>query len=566
MLEQNADELPPPPKDPPAGVFISRPRVTSILVALFAIWLCTFGQFTAHRIAIALEHPHLQLDNEEGALLDQTLQLRRGHLPYRPLNDYPYSVGTYPPLYLIAAAMLTMPDAPSLYGGRLISAGALVVLWLAISVTAWRVSRSVLAALIAAGIFIATFEVYSWSPYFRVDMLALASTLLGISMALSFRLCTTTLAAGAVLFACAFFTKQTSVAAPLALAATLAFHQRQLAAKFLFFYGAAVAIPFLLLTMLTRGQFFVHTVLYNVNRMNWADLVVWAKHVWRFYPWLLGLLLAALALPQQEITQKREVAPPPPTDKTSDQLRSDDLASTLSGGERFVPSSPGQNIRDSLALLKLYFLFSLLNFFALAKSGSAENYLLEPLAAAAILVAVAFGHTLRAQASQNSRHLQVDGVLAILLLCHTVHIARWAPVMFSSGKDPTAEDFRLASLVTQRLRSARGPVVSELAAYTVFAGKPVLFQPFIMSELARQHRWNETKFLRDIIDKRFSLIATTVDLTTDAYTDAFTPAMRQAIREHYVCAERLESGRLWRYYLFQPKTNGVVPQLQGQAP
>ncbi len=543
----------------PSSLIVLRGTLPAFLVFLASLWLLSLGQFTVRRITTGLEHPYVQLDNEEGALLAQTLELRGGTLPYRPLVDYPYIVGTYPPLYLAAAAFCTTAETPSFYGGRLVSAIAAAMCLVALAVTGWRLGRSFLSAVVAPSLFLGTFEVYSWSPYFRTDFLALAFSLLGLCVGLSFFQKRVALVFSALLFACAFFTKQTSIAAPLALSVALLGRNRRAVALFVFTYLSAVAIPFALLTLLTRGQFFVHTVLYNANRMNWPDLIVWAKHVWRFYPWLLGLVVAALVLPHLEELSGKSSSIDPSKNDTSD-------ASTHPAGDAellsVTPPSCARS-KDSQGVLSsaaaIYFLFSLINFVAIAKAGSAENYLLEPLAAAALLVGTALGRFARPSPSANDHSLHVQRVLTVLFLCHAVHVAHWAPVMFSPAKQPTSEDFKLAAVLTQRLRSVADPVISELAGYTIFAGKKVLFQPFIMSELARQGRWDESHFVRDIANHRFSLIATTVDLTTNAYSDAFTPAMREAIRTHYERAEKFESGQLWRYYLFCPKRDPVQP-------
>jgi hypothetical protein len=144
-------------------------------------------------------------------------------------------------------------------------------------------------------------------------------------------------------------------------------------------------------------------------------------------------------------------------------------------------------------------------------------------------------------------------LLAILLTLHTVHLHRWSTVIFGQWKRPAPADFEAAARLTKELARASGDVVSELAGYALFAEKPVLFQPFIMSELARQSRWDESRFVNDIRAGRFTIFASTTDLFSDAYSDAFTPAMREAIRSAYGLDQVIQGGHLWQFFLYKPR-------------
>lgn len=525
-----------------------------VIIVATSLWLLSYGNATVARVRSGLDHPFFQLDNEEGALLAQVLQLRSGQWPYRPIDNYPFIVGTYPPVYLLTSAALTSSESPSLWGGRVVSAVGLLLSLAGLAIAAWRSSRSFFAALVAVGLFVATFEVYSWAPYFRVDMLALGLSLTGLAISLCLPRAIA-LPLAAVVFASAFFTKQTSIAAPLALLAALSIHERRSAVRFLLYLAAAIGVPLVILTAWTRGQFLIHTVYYNANRMNWNDLVLWVRHIARFYLFLLALCVASLAtlrrqaeIPENEPNGLGEESPQNDRYDTDNAARTTQPQTHSEAGSETARSS---GARLEPVLLASYFVISLLNILALTKAGSAENYLLEPLAAASLLVGSRVGSLLHEHQRESLRLSHPLHILAVLLVCHAVRITTFAPVMFGS-KEPSPEDYRNASFLTLRLRTTHGPVISELACYAIFAGKEVLFQPFIMSELARQGRWDEEKILRDIRQKKFSVIATTVQLETTTYSDAFTSRMREAITTHYRLAKKLEDGRLWRHYVYDP--------------
>jgi hypothetical protein len=541
-----------------------------LLVIAIALWLGAFGRHTIDRVALGLSHPTFQMDNEEGALLYQSLLLKRGATPYRPITDYPYVVGTYPPLYLALAAPLTSAVDPTLYGGRMVSAVALFVCLAALAGIVAAIARSFAGALLAPALFLATFEVYSWAPYFRVDCLALALSLLGLLSAIASATRPRLHVFTAILFALAFFTKQTAVAAPLAFFVTLTLRSPRRVIRPLSLYLAAVALPFILFTLLTRGQFFVHTVVYNANRMNWPDLIVWLRHLERFYLMLGAAAVVSLAVIFQWRTGRLRVSAassdggssPAPL-HAEPALTGEPAPHEPSDGSTVPEASapPPAQSHDNVILLICYVIISLANVLALAKAGSAENYLLELLAAIAILVGCATGVALsRAGGADSSPDPFLRRLLPLVVLAHAIWVTDKAPLMFSPARNPSPEDFRNAALVTQHLRSARPPVISELACYTLFAGRDVVFQPFIMSELARQGRWNASKFIADLRAGRFGVIAATVDLAAPVYTDAFTDAMRAAIRETYECRVRYKNGRLWDHYLFYPRSAITAPR------
>ena len=100
-----------PPLDSPRDPRHS--RFASFLVFLMGMFLLypvaqLIGPaaLPSQRAKIAIEQGYFQLDNEEGALLYLTLELGRGHTMYRPLTEFPYVVGTYPP---VSYTHLTLP-------------------------------------------------------------------------------------------------------------------------------------------------------------------------------------------------------------------------------------------------------------------------------------------------------------------------------------------------------------------------------------------------------------------------------------------------------------------------
>src|SRR5947208_1153779 len=107
---------------------MASPRLTltrgSMLLA-FVIALVVFGQFAVHVVrCIACPDP---FDYGEGPLLDQVQRLARFENVYAlDLDHPPYTISSYPPLYLVAQLPFAWAFGPAYWYGRLINAAGLV--------------------------------------------------------------------------------------------------------------------------------------------------------------------------------------------------------------------------------------------------------------------------------------------------------------------------------------------------------------------------------------------------------------------------------------------------------
>ncbi len=560
------DSSPPAPNRRGFAFSAAWALLVSVALVPVLVQLMLVAPLPVVRARAAVAHAWFQMDNEEGALLFQALELRAGRSIYRPLTDYPFVAGTYPPVYPMLAGLFADPSAPDFRAGRVISLAACLGAAMMLLVTVAFRTRNLVTAALAAALFLATFEVHSWLPYYRVDMLALFFTVLGVgSMALSPRE-RAARRVSVALFALAFFTKQTHVAGPLAVGVWMLANDRRGGLRWCAMMTAAVAVPFAVLTAATRGQFAIHTVWYNMNTWRPGDVAVWARHVWRFYPWLVAAGVAALAAgavlarirpAANPVSESGTGVPPVKPELVQEAPDTPTTQSVFNGtGESQVSGSPPRPAHASAGhapIPELYLLFSLLNFVAIGKAGSAENYLLEPLAAFALVVGDMLGRLTRAQFVPGLRVPARLGALVLtgLMLGHGIHVSRLAPILFSRPM-PSAPDLEAASRVAREVIAARGDTWTELGIFNLLAGRPIHLQPFIMSELARQKKWDQARFLGDLERRRFALIVTNFDAATGDATDVYTPEMLRMIRLHYREAERIESGRTWRYYLYRP--------------
>lgn len=496
------------------------------------------------RAADAVRHGFIQLDNEEGALLFQAMQMQRGDSIYHELTEPPYVAGTYTPVYMAMVAAADNFANPSFATGRLIvwisALGAAMLLVLLVLVTTRNPGLGVLAGFL----FLATWEVYRWIGYFRVDFPAILFSMGGLTAIVFGSRRWWNLAVGALLMTLALFTKQTMIAAPAACVVALFFARPRDAAKFIgwmLLWGVPTVIA---LQLATGGQFLRHTILYNMNTSSWFNLQVWAGHVAFMHRWLI--LGVAVLLPFF--------------------IAGLVWASRRDWVARGVEDSGSLTPDATPLLMKFwqplawYALFAQWNFFAIAKAGSAENYLLEPMIGWALVVTLAAGAGLRAMAHSDKRWLKFVGVfIAVVALAATGARAKRMQnpmeyqIRFEPMRRAAVADFQAAGRLMALAHEADNPFF-ELAIFNLRTGHDPALQPFIMSELARQGRWDQGEFVESVREGKFDLVVTQEDVTAGRASGNYTKEMLAAFRRSYEVQEVLRTP-LWTYYVLMPRAD-----------
>ena len=497
------------------------------------------------------EFPY-QLDAEEGFLLDQALHLARGETIYPTLTQAPYTVGNYPPLFPLVYSLIHR-DAEARYDslplGRTIvqiatHGGALMIFLIAALRT-----RRLLPALLGPLLFLGTFEIYQWSAYVRVDLPALALTLAGLLAFAQIRGRWGAALAG-VLFCAAVYTRQTAVIAPAACALVLLANDRRRLAWLLtppLLLGLGILAA---LQIETRGEFWRHVVTYNANTLDWGRLRAVLRHeVWFFYRWWIiaagagligcaGAMLLARGKEEKE-AQAAESAPMP----------EDYVELTLDAGEEAGAdgAAAGRGTGDhARGVFLVYAVLAVLSTVTAAKIGAAVNYFLEPLAAGAIGVPLLLSRLWSAAeergegqpAARRGERAWAGMCLIAVLGLMGVHW-RWlsherAPQLFSSPS-PGNYDRVAAGEIAGFVRGMPGEVYSEEPIFTLMARKEVVLQPFIMSQLAREGRWDQAGFVAMLRGGRFAALVVTEDLLReDGEFERYTAEMAAAIRERYM--------------------------------
>ena len=510
-------------------------------LALAAVWFAETARYPLWRIQRALEFPY-QLDAEEGFVLGQALRLAKGEGLYPPISEAPFVVDNYPPLYTWIWSFFLDTDAPTLAAGRWISALAALAVALAIAVLILcqgfggragprgeRLERGLvgasrlLLAWICGLMFLTSYAALRWMAYARVDLPAVALSVWGLAVFRFWGMRPGGRWGRGLALACfglALLTKQTSATAPLACLIWLAWRDRRGAARFGLGLALAAGVPVLAFSIATGGEYWRHTVLYNQNAMHWNELGYWARHLWWVYA---PAVLAAIGLGVWVLWRARNRA-------------------VREGAGAATAGLSGTGVQ-ALELCGVYLGLNVLSVAALAKAGAAENYLLEPQCALALFCGVGLTALLgeaREAKGEWGAALLAAAVLALLVF-HAWRHRPLAEAFFYSAPSPNVQALTQGDRLVRMIRERPGDVLSEDPIYQLRAGRPIVFQNFIMTELAAEGKWDETPVLEQAGRGAFALVIAHKALDDPkAFFNRYTPALREVLAERYHLIARLE--------------------------
>ena len=410
-----------------------------------------------------------------------------------------------------------------------------VVCALVVGATVFRLGRrSLVAALFAGLLFLVCNEGYQWTGFARVDYTALAFSLLGLT-ALSFGMGAGTLVLAGLCFVGVAFTKQSQIMAPLAACLFLLWRRPRVGLVFIVALGVSVALVAVALHVATAGQYLRHTVLFNANEFHWDQLFkVYIPHIWRF-KFLVAIALA-VAVAGHVVIPLIDRKKAPDNDERAD----------------WTP---------------FYLALCLLSLVGFAKAGVSYNYWLEPWAAFLIYLGVRVG-----KAADASRWPESAAglVVAVLLVAHSFFVLTQMPGYPSSmdspfrprftitASNPGQDDLRkgrmVESMIDQTVASG-GDVLTELPIFEIRQGGEAHWQPFIMAQLAREGKWDDSPVVEAFRAARYDLIVTTSRLEDpDAYYANYTDAMLQALRQSYRRAGSATGGpHIFDYHFYVPR-------------
>ncbi|CAN5406244.1 hypothetical protein BH09SUM1_BH09SUM1_30820 [soil metagenome] len=477
----------------------------------------------------------LVLDREEGFIVNQAIELHEGRTIYPELKDYPYTVGNYTPLFPFILSPFVDDRIWAFPAGRILCGFSLCGILIAIGIlTAWHPTafwglEIIPAALLGLALFTSTYDVSIWLPLIRVDLPAIFFGSLGLVVAIRGTGRWQAFVAP-VFFTAAFFTKQTQVIAPMAAVIALwVTGRRRDSVTIASITGGAIAGIVAIICIVTHGQFWKHVVTYNANAFDWWQLPkAWLPHIARFE---LFKILAAITAVAGAFAANRENA--------------------------------DRQERTMLAGAAAYLALSALSIIQIAKRGSAPNYLLEFDLAVAMAVSLSLV-ILIARHRRTGRGAFALAVPCVLLLLHVAQLFMPLPPWGIASRNLMGVRYNNVGdqggilgvlALPGGAISLKGTMLCEIPFLPIALHQPVLYQPFIMTELAREGKWDQTPFVNDIRAGKFPLIITTQDVEHDELIVGWTPEMKRAIVARYQLYTTIPAELGGNYYVYRLPDN-----------
>jgi hypothetical protein len=450
----------------------------------------------------------------EGSVVYSVLALVDGRDAfYRDFTRPPYEVTQYTPLYYLLTAGLTRAFGGGVQTayvcGRLLTLLA-TVMCLGLAVRLGR--RSGVSAAWAAGGVLLTTTLPALSPWAyacRPDLLGLAFSLAGLTCFLA-RPTPRGRVLACGLFFLALFTKQTFIAAPLAVIASLLRRRAYRSA------GQIIAIltlltgsAFVLMDGMTAGRFFQNIVTANLTPMQWE----WMRRFVLQYFVYDGALVLLFALMGVSVWRRR----PGPESRT---LAQEVLVAYLLTAVAVAIGTSG-------------------------KLGAGANYFIEPVVAAAMVA----GRGLRYWAAAARRFPAISWVLVLILLSPPEGPGRY-------GRDDVVAR-TYPEVVSERLRTIPGDVLIENPGLALRVGRRILLLTDFNAAYLSAAGTLSCHLLVRALERgdMAAVLAMHPDVSATYGGQPYWPAeVAQAITRHYRLAERV--GTQW---LFLPKATMPEP-------
>jgi len=411
----------------------------------------------------------------EGRVFDTARLLMQGTPVYCDIQVLPCADLTYPPPYTALVAVLAKVFGLDFQIGRAVSFVSL--LWVLVSL--YRIARTRCdrwPALAAPALFSCFVEACFFAGLLRPDFLSLALVLCAIDVLLR-----KASLAGAVVSALitllGLFVKPQAFASVFAMTVYLAIRDRKRLWAFVAVGAAGGASIVALGEILTGRRFIDHHVWYAVAGHSWEQL---------------GIVLFYGALPWTG----------------------------------FFAVAFYQSLRESRSAFVATWFFASLAWSLVigASTGAAPNYLLELYVATSLALA-------NFLATPRERHpmaiLLALQIFACAALNPWIGLERYFSIRkLWSGSAPMVAD----------LRAAPEPILVEELGVAGYTGHRLFVNPYVVTQLTKLHRWDQTPLLALLRKGAFSRIVlreAPADRPTRLQRERFTPQMLEAIAARY---------------------------------
>lgn len=492
------------------GAWIAR---ASLIAAFASLSVCSVYYFIAvyHAVTFAFE-----LDYGEGIVWQQMRDIVAGR-GYGQIAVFPGLVFHYPPLYhLLTAGLSHFSGLDQLAAGRFLSASSTVLTAVVIALTIKQMTSADgalraawICGLIGGLTVFSMVPIFNWSLFMRVDMAGFLFSFAGLYFGLRALDHGRLIHLAALCFVAAVFTKQTNIAAPIAVFATLLVLCPRTA-----FSGIATGLIIALAALValiwqTDGGFLRHIISYNINRIELARLLMIRSIVGEHFLYLCAASFGAFHFVQRRKLKYRGLS--------WFEIR-EKLANST--GDAQYAMVAAYAVTASLVLLTII------------KSGSSYNYFIEWMFLLSLFIGLALREAGLYAFNEGGTTVSINRAALIPLAISVQALILAAMPPWASWHWKPNRQAQLLSL-SQMVRSTDKPVISDDMVILLRSGKPVLYEPAIFAELSSGHIWDQGPFIAKIRNRDFAFFITTDDRGSSLYDSRYNPDVADAIAAAY---------------------------------
>lgn len=475
------------------GLIVGVTAVCGLVVALVV------ALFLRHAWGV-VSFPY-ELAAGEELLLRDAVQIVLGQSVYSDVNQFPFIVSNYPPLFALLSSTLLPLLGISLTATRAVSTLSTLLCACLIGAIAYQGSRAKVPSAICGGAFLGSTYVYEWGAWGRVDTMAILFSLAAILAVLRVQnwrgVCL-----GALFCVLSLYAKQTQFAAPLAILVWLLWRRKgRQALAFGAVAGGIGGLTFVLLNAWTSGQFFRHLVVYNALSYSPRALLGY----WRAFGLTHGVLLGAAIVCGLGSFRGRE------------------------------SKLPGLYFVAAAALTALA-----------GRAGASSNHFLELIAASLILCGSCWGRLWKRRALESA-------ALALALLLQLVWFGAFPQTPLSAyyeplpafGYTPQPGDLASCGQIDRYVEGVQGPILTEGGGFALRNGEQVVSSPWLLSALEGTGLVDEglVRLEENLREHRFSLVV----LTWQSYP----PRILEAVWANYQRVDTVDC--VFTYEIFVPR-------------
>jgi hypothetical protein len=523
--------------DPTAGLQGAwRWIVGALCVATLLIFLAYFAVYVTYAVDL-FKWPYDYDQGESFELYDAVLH-SRGEWPYRDSSTYPFYASNYPPVFHLLNVLLFPIFGQTLLSGRVLSFTITLLTAGAIGITVHRRTGGTFLPTITGLAYLASPFVYHVGPLCRQHLTMVLLEVLCVYLIAAAghpKHGKRSLALGLICLFLAGYAKQLAVFTAAAAFAYLYLHRPAHAVGLAAAFGTAFGAVFLLINWATDGYWWINTISANVNEFLLPQLIGLTRTWLRVHPLFI---LAGVAMVLHE------------------------------------------TYRDRLSVYSLWFAASLGTGALSGKWGAGEAYWVTSVAAAIILTGFALGKLQAWTAVRFPRWQAVAAVAVPLLLIgqasRMVHLPTegliWgglARALGVEGRSAYADypyydvvgytqvghlmlprDYEGGERIMAHVRSTDLPVLSEEAAFTMLAGKPVVTNPTQLLNLYNAGLLDTAELEAMVRDQAFGVIIMRAQF--------YPPPVLAAIGESYGLVEHIPMNG-FDYIIMKPLTRDSEP-------